>query len=1302
MGGIGSTLQIAKGALAAQQYGLNVTGNNIANVNNPDYSRQTVQQVNNESIKYAGFLFGTGVNSSQVSQSVNQLLENRLTGEKSSLSGFEEAESYLTIIESYFNESSNNSISNVLTDFWNSWNDLSNNPSDDSERLIVTENGQELSERFNSAYDYLDQVGVEINTKLVNSVDRINDITSEIAKLNLDIIGQEYERTSNDKRDQRNSLIDELGQLIDVKVFEQTNGAVAINVVNGLPLVNGNSTYDLAVKDNQINWVNSAGGAQDITNQITGGKIGGWLDIRDIVIPKYKADINELSHEVIWAINYQHSQGVGLEYFEKPLTGDYSVDQSGWLTSLSFGDKIDHSKDLTMWIEDNTTSVPAYSKIEMDMGVSEAKISNWQAGANLPAEKAVYKLTVMDGTTVGDNLVLQTDGDRLAEAQTGGVPTAAGFMQSAAAPIAAQTLTISGGPSGTRTIDIKYSGGDAKQSAASIAKALNEIGGVTANASKNSALFDVSALSAAPPADGTAVSFGIYVDGITHFETFTVDSTQGGVQEQFEDAFIAATKSINSIYGDEDLTLNWDVQDPLATQFTLISKSGRTIGLENLTTANASDYIDFSGAGSGSSAVQVGAGDSAALAGTLIVQVEPGMSISSDVAGAAGGLFSGMNATIGSSIITFGGAGGYAGFTGSTISFDVDGTAVSYNVGASTTDEQFSIGLEASLNAALGANPDYTVIRSGTAVSILKAATNAGPPVTTIEEPIEISNFLSTGANTTLKTATGTGSDTSAPDNDLLIANDPNPLRRSSTSSLYPDKGVILWEKYINGLATGDKGLIDVEDAEEITIADAAGNELLKFDLSAGSLVAGNTMSINVNLVNDPLSTSYDALAPTYAEPDPLDFTVKGTANSQNEVYNFKVVTGGTVGTLPDTGKSPITIEWDNGINSGTFEIKEPDPPLTPAVSFNVDVDGMTLKFTSGTLFKDDVFTITTDSSGKPVSTDDRGKPTGELLSDWHWTLDSFKDQFNRDGQGLKATINGNNQLELSSSQDYHLISNMTYSDTNGFTKENISIDVKDWETMDFEADNLQFIRSTTGAWSIANDPTGGNATFIPDGADDDGFGVDFNGDGLADIEVSFKQKVTGDGIQDDHFAFDIVKHDANDIGYAFSDASGTMAALGFNTFFKGEDAMTMELNDVLKDTNFVAAATIDSETGKISKGDNSNTLALADVQFESMNMKQWSFIRGREPESNITTATLDGYYSTMVGSLGVDASNIQSYRKFSAQMVNSITEQRNSISAVSLDEEMIKLMEYQHAFTAASKLVTTADEMMNTILQMK
>jgi len=73
-------------------------------------------------------------------------------------------------------------------------------------------------------------------------------------------------------------------------------------------------------------------------------------------------------------------------------------------------------------------------------------------------------------------------------------------------------------------------------------------------------------------------------------------------------------------------------------------------------------------------------------------------------------------------------------------------------------------------------------------------------------------------------------------------------------------------------------------------------------------------------------------------------------------------------------------------------------PPYTPDTPVEVLVDGMNFKFSDGTLFTDDVFTVTTGDTGIPLSKNTEGYPTAETLSDWHWTLDSFAGQFNRVG----------------------------------------------------------------------------------------------------------------------------------------------------------------------------------------------------------------------------------------------------------------------------------------------------------------
>lgn len=1309
MGGIGSTLQIAKGALAAQQYGINVTGNNIANVSNPDYSMQRIDYVNNRPVPYAGFLMGSGVDLSEISQSVDQLLENRLTDKKSDLSAYSEAETYITLITDYFSESSDTSLSNVLTDFWNSWGDLSNDPADSAQRLGVLENADALAKRFNMASDYLDQLSTDLTLEMNDAVSRVNQITGEIAGLNKEIMGQEVHNPSNDNRDKRNALLDELGELIDIQIFEQSSGAVAVSIANGLPIVNVQSTYQLSVGDGEIQWNNSSGGKNVVTDKITGGQIGGWLTIRDEVIPKYNAELDELAREFVWALNYQHSQGVGLDYYSDTLTGDYAVDETGLLSSLSFGDKIDYNGDVSVWIKDTTGVEAQYSQSEIDMGISEASISNWQAGPALGATEAVYKLTVIDGATLGDKLVAETDGGNdFAEVFASPTDNVTTLLDTA---LAEQTLKIYGGPSGTQVIDIKAAGGDAIQSAASIAEALNGVDGLTAYASETRTTFDVANVSNAL-ADGTQVSFSLYVDGITEDVTFEVDHSLGNIQEQFEDALLSAVESINKINGDEDLSLEYDVENASNTSFTLVSSSGRTVGIEDFVTGNGADFITFSANGTSADVYETtGVGDKSAVAtGTVTILMDPGMSIFSSKAGVDGGLFSEGTASAGSSILTLGGEGGFNNLdvAGDTISFNVGGEdvnggapiTVTYVVPAGgLTDREHADNLAAVLNAALinPADPDppYKIIQSGSSVSILKTSD--------LKEPIEITDFHQDagGVDAKLSVSTGTGSATSAPENDYLEHWDAptltgNKYANATTSSLYADEGIIVWEKYYkNGISTGEKGLIEVEDDGPVSILDEKDREIMRFDISAGSLVAGNTLSVNID---------------KDGQPDPLIMKVKGSAVSQNDIYTFKVVSGGSIDNLPmENGEpvDPIVVEWKNGSTYGSFEIEPSDPPYSSDMPAQIEVDGMKLNFSSGTLFKGDVFTITTNEFGNPISSNKDGASTGETASDWHWTMDSFVDQFNREVQGMNADITDDGRLSLSASEAYHVVANETYANRNGFTPENVTIDVKNWGAMNFEATNLRFELSG-GEWKIENDPTG-NAVILPEGGDPDGFGVDFNEDGVADIEFTFAEKVseTVPGPDSSFFSFDLQKHDAEDIGFAFSQpgsgtASGMLAAAGINTFFKGDKALDISLNEELKDTKFLGAATIDRDTGEISAGDNSNALAMADVQFQTYSIRQWTFTSDGRAISNLTEATLDGYYNTMIGSLGTEAKNIKSASEFAGLMVNYITEQRDAVSAVSLDEEMIKLIEYQSAFQAAAKLVTVSDEMLNTILGMR
>ncbi len=358
MSGIGMVLNIATTALNAQQYGMGVTAQNIANVNTEGYSRQNPVLVAKQPLLYGGRLLGRGVDTEQVSRSVDQFIENKLMQEKSNMSSSSQMEKYMQVLEGFFNENSGTSISTMVSEFWNGWYDISNNPSGVSERISLYEQSVLLSEQFNALENYLIQLDTDLTGAVTSGIETINKITHEIAQVNGQIVSMEANNVANDLRDKRNSLLSELNEYLDVQAFEQSDGSLTVVAARGCTLVQGNSDYELEMggtNGDRVTWQNSSGSNVDITNYLTNGKLGGWLDMRDEIIAKNQLDLDALAKEFIWSVNRQHSQGVGLQGFTS-ITGTYAATNPGAaITSsgLPYQNKVDDSnKTFNIWLFD--------------------------------------------------------------------------------------------------------------------------------------------------------------------------------------------------------------------------------------------------------------------------------------------------------------------------------------------------------------------------------------------------------------------------------------------------------------------------------------------------------------------------------------------------------------------------------------------------------------------------------------------------------------------------------------------------------------------------------------------------------------------------------------------------------------------------------------------------------------------------------------------------------------------------------------------------------------------------------------
>jgi flagellar hook-associated protein 1 FlgK len=369
MSGIGLVLNVAKDALLSQQYAIDVTSHNIANASTEGYSRQTAVLTTKQAAPYGGFIFGRGVELQDIVRNTNAFLEQRLQNGQSDLNSVSEQNIYMSVIESMFSENSGQSLSTQLDAFWNSWNDLSNNPSGIPERNSLVESATLLSQTFKYLYNDLSKTSNQINNSIKAGVDGINSILTKIADINSKITAVETTGNANDLRDQRNQLVTELSKYIDVNTYEYDDGNLVVSTGKGYPLVSRKDTYPLNYDGGRIDWQSSVITSVDITDTIDGGKMGGWLELRDQVVPEYMTNLDEIAKSIIWEVNKIHSQGVGLEGFSS-TTGAYQVlDSDAAIGSASSGlvysDKITDGS-FKLWLYDNNGSPVGSADITVD------------------------------------------------------------------------------------------------------------------------------------------------------------------------------------------------------------------------------------------------------------------------------------------------------------------------------------------------------------------------------------------------------------------------------------------------------------------------------------------------------------------------------------------------------------------------------------------------------------------------------------------------------------------------------------------------------------------------------------------------------------------------------------------------------------------------------------------------------------------------------------------------------------------------------------------------------------------------
>ncbi|MGB9891611.1 flagellar hook-associated protein FlgK [Thermodesulfovibrio yellowstonii] len=354
---------IGKTGVLTYQKALEVVSHNISNAATEGYTRQDVifQNMSSGILSLSG-VTGRGVKLEDIRRMYDSFIDLQLKTESSNLAYWDVVYNGMLRLENIFNDASETAFSNSINDFFNAWQELSQNPSGTAERTLLLDKANYLTKRLNLSYKSLIDERQEIYKDTQSLVNQVNNYLDQINELNEKIAASPG---SLDAKDQRDNLVKQLNDIVQITYFEDNSGRYSI-LLGGMPLVDGGKVYHLSTaldsKQNMQFSLETVSGSIDVTRLIQGGKLKAEIDLRDETIPEYMEKLNMLVFDLTEAINAQHRQGYGLD----GTTGNNFFSQLYDLTVSSPSSPTSPYSDISFKINNVNTNTYDEYQVEFD------------------------------------------------------------------------------------------------------------------------------------------------------------------------------------------------------------------------------------------------------------------------------------------------------------------------------------------------------------------------------------------------------------------------------------------------------------------------------------------------------------------------------------------------------------------------------------------------------------------------------------------------------------------------------------------------------------------------------------------------------------------------------------------------------------------------------------------------------------------------------------------------------------------------------------------------------------------------
>lgn len=342
-----SVLGIGTRGLMASQLGMDITGQNIANADVEGYSRKRLNMTAAYRYDEKYGQMGFGVDVINIERIRDEYIDQQIRGQNREVGYYEEIDHTLEAVENIIMEPSDTGIMHFIDQFFDSWENLANNPADIASRTMVRTNGEILTNTFNNVSSELRNLRNTRNDEIRNKVEEVNGLVNGIFNLNKEIAAVEIKNQhANDSRDRRDLLLKKLSKIIEINVIENDLGQVTVTtsgniIVSPVDVQELEITTTVFTRPDGTNYSDiGVRFSKSMRPYIpTGGEIKGLFDSRDIYIPEYESWLDTLAVGLVQTINAQHVLGYnlmgynGFNFFNPQATGASDINLSATVLS---------------------------------------------------------------------------------------------------------------------------------------------------------------------------------------------------------------------------------------------------------------------------------------------------------------------------------------------------------------------------------------------------------------------------------------------------------------------------------------------------------------------------------------------------------------------------------------------------------------------------------------------------------------------------------------------------------------------------------------------------------------------------------------------------------------------------------------------------------------------------------------------------------------------------------------------------------------------------------------------------------